>query len=69
MLPTFEKSTFCKGLCGENDRPSIKGKRREKYIVKLCMIRRELSLNALQINQKSYQPFHRAIDETLRIGE
>ena len=23
MLPTFEKSTFCKGLCRENDGPSI----------------------------------------------
>ena len=22
MLPTFEKSTFCKGLYGENDGPS-----------------------------------------------
>ena len=23
MLPTFEKLTLCRGLCGENDRPSI----------------------------------------------
>ena len=23
MLPTFEKSTFCRGLYGENDGPSI----------------------------------------------
>ena len=35
MLPTFEKSTFCKGLYGENDGPSIWEKRRDKYILKL----------------------------------
>ena len=27
MLPTFEKSTFCKDLYGENDGPSMQGKR------------------------------------------
>ena len=35
MLPTFEKSAFCKGLYGENDGLSISGKRREKYMFKL----------------------------------
>ena len=35
MLPTFEKSTFCEGLYGENDGPSIQGKQREKYMFKL----------------------------------
>ena len=35
MLPTFEKSTFCKGLYGENDGLSIQEKRHEKYLLKL----------------------------------
>ena len=49
MLPTFQKWTFCKGLHGENDGPSIQGKTaRETYIQ--TIIRSELMLNALQIN-------------------
>ena len=35
MLPTFQKWTFCGGLYGENDGPSIWGKRHEKHMVKL----------------------------------
>ena len=34
MLPTFEKWTFYKGLYGENDGPSIWGKRREFHGLK-----------------------------------
>ena len=52
MLPTFEKSTFCKGLYGENDELSTLGKQRENHIQ--TIIRGELMLNALQINQKNY---------------
>ena len=33
MLPTFQKWTFGKGLYGENDRPSMWGKRCEKHMV------------------------------------
>ena len=42
---------------------------RETYIQ--TIIRRELMLNALQINQKiiGYRLFHRAIDETFKIPE
>ena len=35
MLPTLEKWTFYKGLYGENDGPTIWGKRRKKHIFKL----------------------------------
>ena len=39
MLPTFQNWTFCKGLYGENDGPSIQGKRRKKHMIKLNQMR------------------------------
>ena len=39
MLPTFEKWTLYKGLYGENDGPSIWGKRREKHIANYNQMR------------------------------
>ena len=34
-IPTFHKLTFCKGLYGENDGPSVQEKRGEKHVLRL----------------------------------
>ena len=70
MLLIFQKLTFSKRLYGENDGPSIQGKLSKKHIFKLqsdeslCRI---LSKSIKKIVPQ--RPFHRAIDETLKIPE
>ena len=69
MLPTFEKWTFYEGLYGENDGPSILGKWREKHIfINYNQMRAYVKCSPNQSIKKimPYQPFHRAIDETLK---
>ena len=64
------KMDICKGLYGENDRPSIWRKRREKHKSNYNQIRTYVESSPNQSKKVvPYRPFHQTIDETLKIPE
>ena len=70
MLPTFQKWTFYKGLYAENDGPSIWGKGARNIYLNYNQMRAYVEYSPNQPKKKLFfRPFHRAIDETLKIPE